>query len=324
MPIQLSAMRRGTSAALGALLLALAAAAPSASASAAATPPPPSCALGKVPSALRTALPAAVAAEQRRFDAKHTDPAARAAFGPALTPSVYGLPTVMFGLTVDRFPRNTLLAIAALADPKARTVVAPNHDTLYTVSQIDLSSEPLVLEAPMAKRYAVVQLLDASTNALAYIGSGSDRDRPSTTVIVPRGYTGALPSGVRAARSPSRRIWLLGRTLVDSDADRPAARALMGEYTMTPLAAWLNGARTAPTILDAFPARPPVVPPAGAAFFDALGRSLGDDAIAPPADACALKYFARAGIGPGRTPSAAAGSGIATALAAAPTAGLRV
>jgi hypothetical protein len=309
-------MRRGTPAALGALLLALAVAAPANAA-------PPSCALGKPPTALKKALPDAIAAEQRRFDAKESDSGARDAFGAAVSAYLYGLPTVMFGLTVDRFPRNTLLAIAQLADPKSQTVVAPNHDTLYTVSQIDLSDGPLVLEAPSAKRYAVVQLLDSSTDAIGYIGSGSDRDKPSTTVIVPAGYTGELPSGVRVVRSPSTRIWLLGRTLLDGEADRPAARALMGSYTLTPLAAWMAGTRAAPTILEEFPARPPVVAPTGVAFFDALGKALTDEQ-APAADACALKYFATAGIGPGTTPSAGSDAKVTGALSAAAAAGLRI
>jgi hypothetical protein len=283
----------------------------------------PSCALGKVPSALKKAVPDTVAAEQRRFDATETSQKGRDAFAAGVAAYVYGLPTVLFGGTVERFPRNSLLAIARLADPSSQTVVAPNHDTLYTVSRIDLSDGPLVLDAPAAKRYAVVQLLDSWTNALAYIGSGANRRRASTTVIVPRGYSGPLPAGARVVRSPSTLLWLLGRTLVDGDADRPAARALMGRYTLTPLAAWTAGARTPPTILDQFPARPPVEAPPGLAFFDALGRALAVDP-APAADACALASFATAGIGPGTTPSTGADPVVARALTAASAAGGRV
>jgi len=202
---------------------------------------------------------------------------------------LYGMPTVLTRLTVQTFPKNQLVGIGQLTTPATRTVVAPNHDTLYTVSQVDLSAGPVLIDAPASPdRYAVLQLLDAYTNDFAYIGSGADRDHASTTALVPPGWQGSLPAGVRVVHSPTKLVWLLGRTLIDSAADLPAAKALLAQYGLTPL----GGQRTPELVLPAFPGRPPVVLPKGAAFFDALRTALAADP--PPAsDACALKAFSR-------------------------------
>ena len=259
----------------------------------------------------------------RRFDA---GPVARRTYAAGLAAYVYGLPPVMLHRTVETFPRNALVAIAKLADETTDSIVAPNHDTLYSVGWIDLSAGPLILETPpTAGRYAVVQLLDAFTNAAAYVGDGARGPRGERVALVPPGFTGALPPGVRAIRMPTSTAWLLGRTLVDAGpADLAVARALLARYRLTPLADYVAGRRTEPLLLDDFPAdRRPVVAPRGLAFFDALGADLAKDR--PPArDACALGAFAAAGIGPGRTPGQDTTSARRRALEAAAADGPRL
>ncbi len=286
----------------------------------AAAAPLPACALGEQPAAVRGAVAAALEHERRRYDGPRTG-----AFVTGIAAWLYGSPILALRATAERFPTNTLVGIGALADPTTRTVVSPNHDTLYSVSRLDLSQGPLVIDAPASpRRYSVVQLLDTATNAFAYVGSRRDRDRASSTALVPPGWRGSLPEGVRLVRSPSRLVLLLGRTLVDDRADLAEAAALLRRYALTPLAAWTAGERRAATVLGAFPpGQRPVEVPGGAAFFDALGAALAADPP-PRRDACALRAFARAGIGPGRAPGTAAGAGLRRALAAAPAAGSRV
>jgi hypothetical protein len=77
-------------------------------------------------------------------------------------------------------------------------------------------------------------------------------------------------------------------------------------------------------ILPDFPAgRTPVAVPADAGFFDELAQDLAADP--PPArDACAIRAFAKAGIGAGKTPSTTLTGVDAQALSAAGKAGRRV
>jgi hypothetical protein len=247
-------------------------------------------------------------------------PAARRAYAAGLAAYVYGLPPVMLRRTVQTFPRNAMVSIAKLADESTDSIVAPNHDTLYSVGWIDLSAGPLVLETPpTGGRYAVIQLLDAYTNAAAYVGDGARGARGERVALVPPGFTGALPEGVRAIRMPTPTAWLLGRTLVDADsADMAAGRALLGRYSLTPLADYVAGRRAAPLILDDFPKdRAPVRPPTGPAFFGELDAILSSDP--PPAgDRCALRAFAAAGVGPGAAPTGARGAAVRAAAADGP------
>jgi hypothetical protein len=288
------------------------------------------CALGRLPAPVRAWLPKAIAVRERRFAASLEGVSgserarAEALFARGAAAYLYGMPTVLVRRTVERFGLNLLVGIGELATPETRTVVLPNHDTLYSVSRLDLGTGPLMIDAPATGgRYSVLQLLDAYTNIAGYVGSGSERDHDRTVAVVPPGWRGSLPPDVRVIRSPTKLVWLLGRTLVDGQDDLAAATELIGGYSLTPLAAWLTGERNPAIVLPAFPDTPPVELPRGVAFYDALGGALAADPP-PSRDDCALRAFARAGIGPGLTPSASSDPIVIEALQAAARAGDRL
>ena len=121
------------------------------------------------------------------------------------------------------------MSIAALTDPTVRTVVLPNHDTTYTVGRVQLSGGARVLDVPdTAGRYYVIQLLDAYSNTFAYVGRRTTGTRPGSYAIVPPGFTGTLPAGVKRIQSPTNLVWVLGRTLVQDAADMPAVATAHG------------------------------------------------------------------------------------------------
>jgi hypothetical protein len=292
---------------------------------------PPACALGRL-SASDNRLVLSVLAQQRALFLRSlpnlTPAAARsagAAFVTDLAAWVYGFPTVIVRRTILTFPRNQMVSIAKLADTSTQTVVAPNHDTLYSVGQIDLSGGPIVIHTPAhPARYSVLQLTDGFTDVAAYLGDGAATRTGETAVLVAPGWRGALPAGITVVRPATKLLWLLGRTLVTGTADQPAAAHLLSQYSVTPLAAYLAGTRQAPLLLPGFPSgRKPVTVPSDASYFDELGRDLAADPP-PGRDACALGAFARAGIGAGRTPSLALSGLRARALSAAAHAGRTV
>jgi hypothetical protein len=218
-----------------------------------------------------------------------------------------------------------MVSIARLADTNTQSIVAPNHDTLYSVAQIDLSAGPIVIRTPpTARRYSVIQLTDAFTNAAAYIGDGSAARTGEAAAIVPPGWRGALPAGLRVVRPETKLLWLLGRTLATNTADQAAAVRLLSQYSVTPLAKYIAGTRNPPLILADFPTgRKPVTVPADVSFFDELASDLGADP-APARDACAIRAFNEVGIGAGKIPSARPARLDREALAAAAEAGRRV
>jgi hypothetical protein len=207
---------------------------------------------------------------------------------------VYGFAPVSIAQTTQRFPENSLIGIAALTNPDTRTVVLPNHDTTYTVARLQLSQGPRVLDVPDTHgRYYVIQLLDAYSNTFAYVGRRTTGTKPGSYAIVPPGFKGTLPAGVKRIQSPTNLIWVLGRTLVRDQADMSAVADLMAGYKITALDAWTTGQRQNPLVLGMFPTTAPVVIPKGAAFFAQLDVILETDPP-PQRDACATKVIERA------------------------------
>ena len=311
-----ASMRR--SAVLAAIFTLLAAAAPPHSA--AARPSVPACALGGGDAALQSFYAQQLERAERRFGGSR---AARRTFATGVAAYVYGLAPVAVRQTVQRFPENQLVSIGTLVNPDIRTVVFPNVDTTYTLGRLNLAKAPQVIDVPdTAGRYYVIQLLDAYSNTFAYIGRRTTGTRAGSLAIVPRGYTGAVPAGLRVIESPTNLIWVLGRTLVRSAADLPAATRVMSGYSVTELGSWAAG-RQPPIVLSAFPASPALPVPRNLTVFDALGVALAENP--PPAgDGCALEAFTAAGIGPGRAPSLETTGAIRAALEASPRAALDI
>ena len=295
-----------------AIVVLLLAAVSGASAAAAREPSATACALGTSAKDLKGFFASELAKAER-----HVPKPQRATFAAGVAAYVYGLAPISVYETTQRFPENQLVSIAALTDPTVRTVVLPNHDTTYTVGRLQLAGGPRVLDVPdTAGRYYVIQLLDAYSNTFAYVGRRTTGTRAGSYAVVPPGFKGSLPAGVKRIESPTNLVWVLGRTLVQDAADMPAVAALMGGYRFTALDAWTAGQRTNPLVLGAFPTVATVEIPKGLAYFAKLGEILASDP-APKRDACALKAFAKAGIGPGESPTD-------QALVAAVRAGKRV
>ena len=150
-----------------------------------------------------------------------------------------------------------------------RDIVTPANDLLYSNAWVDLRRGPVVLEMPPPTgRYFVVELLDVYTNNFKNIGT---RNVPAEgarfALIGPQQADGDAPAGTVAVRCPTSLVWLLGRVLVDGEADVPAARdfqagfRLDGSPTIEPpacVADWQAGGDAA---ID---------------FFANLGRALND------------------------------------------------
>jgi hypothetical protein len=198
-------------------------------------------------------------------------------------------------------PVNTFSNVPVFADASARTVVAPNTDTLYSIAHLDLGKGPLVLSHPkMGRRYFSFAMLDPYTNVIATPGTREDGGRAARILVRWTGRPGRLGRRTfdRVVTSPSRRVWVIGRTLAGDAADQRRAFALMRRYRI----AHLNGfERRFPK--DCKPGAPTTAPTPtdGAGFVAALDRALAENP--PPArDAPLLRALAPYGIGPGLSP----------------------
>lgn len=134
-------------------------------------------------------------------------------------------------------PFNLLYSTPKLLGPEDDKVVSPNNDTFYSHALLDLRSEPQVLQVPAVEgRYYSFQLVDMRTNNLEYIGTRATGKQAGRYLITGPDWQGEVPSGFSGViRSPSRVLFLLGRTEVKGEADQAAAAQVLKGYSLQPL-----------------------------------------------------------------------------------------
>ena len=215
---------------------------------------------------------------------------------------------------------NQFSHIRRLTNPADKTVVAPNHDTLYSIAWLNLVPQPVVVHMPVVKhRFIVLELLDPYTTNFANIGAVGRP--PGNYAVVPPGWHGHLPTGVHLLRSPYTRVWIIGRTYIRNAADTPNVVRVQNELSITPLSRWgqhwsLPRPRHPRRISIKYTVPGTQTGDDPMAFFNALGDQLR--AFPPPAaDRPLLAQLATVGVGPGLHP------GSNPALAAATRQGLR-
>jgi hypothetical protein len=211
-------------------------------------------------------------------------------------------------------PVNRFNHFRKLADAKDRTVVLPNSDTLYSMAWIDLRHGPQVIHTKKGtKRFHVLELMDPWSENFANIGSPRGARPDGDYLVVTKKWKGKKPKGLKLLRSPYNRIWIIGRTLVKSQADLPNVHKVQNTFRITPLKKW-NPKRPyaykypKPKHVDRTK-NEAHIPGTGegedpAAYFDALGDQL--KRFPPPArdKAMLAKLKKGLGIGPGLHPVA--------------------
>lgn len=138
-------------------------------------------------------------------------------------------------------PINTLYTMPTLASPSRSNALEStgNHDTLYSVGWLDLSTGPEVLHVPdMAGRYYAVQFTDPWGTDFAYVGRRTTGTQAGDYLISGPGWNGTVPNGLTQIVAPNNTVLLIGRTLVESDSDLATAYALAKQMRLTPLNKW--------------------------------------------------------------------------------------
>ncbi len=168
-------------------------------------------------------------------------------FWPRLMLYVYKRALLVKGFGEGPIPVNTLytepqklFAEPLTSQPASGSnlmTVGVNHDTLMTVGWLDLSRGPLVLHVPdMKDRYYSVQFTDPSKNInFAYVGKRTTGTKAGDYLITGPGWNGQVPSGMKQISSPNNSVLVLGRVLVESDSDLPAAYGLAKQIQLAPL-----------------------------------------------------------------------------------------
>jgi hypothetical protein len=139
-----------------------------------------------------------------------------------------------------RGPMGQIIKLREYPDAAFRDVTAPNADTLYTTSFLDVGKEPWVLSVPDLKgRYFLLPMLDGWTNVFQVPGKRTTGTEPQTYAITGPGWKGSLPAGVKGYRSPTSIVWLLGRIYcTGTPADYAEVHKLQDEFKLVPLSSY--------------------------------------------------------------------------------------
>ncbi|MEN5070066.1 DUF1254 domain-containing protein [Stenotrophomonas sp. TWI1183] len=163
---------------------------------------------------------------------------------------VFGLPLVYIGTQTDvtthvtkpdatRAPINQFVHYRAFPDADNKTIVGLNVDTLYSLAQVDLSKEPMVLSVPpMGNRFWIMQIIDAWNNVPHAPGSRSVGAKGGDFALVGPSWTGTLPEGLTELRIPTNLAAIGGRTYTAGPQDYSAVHALQDKYRLIPVSQW--------------------------------------------------------------------------------------
>lgn len=126
-----------------------------------------------------------------------------------------------------RTPINQYQHGKRLLDHRARTVTAPNNDTVYSSARLDLRHGPVVVTMPrVEQRYYSLQFMNAYTDNIALPGSRTHGAGPMKIAVVGPGWQGALPEHDQKISADTNDLWLLVRILVDGEGDLPRVAAI--------------------------------------------------------------------------------------------------
>lgn len=139
-------------------------------------------------------------------------------------------------------PFNQFSHAKAFAPADFKVVVRPNVDTLYSMANLDLGSEPLVVSVPATDRYFMLTMQSLWTDVFAAPGTRTTgRNRMREFLVVGPRWQGEVPPGLEIIRSPTRIAVIGGRTQTNGVADYENVHAIQQRYKVTPLSAWGKG-----------------------------------------------------------------------------------
>lgn len=127
-----------------------------------------------------------------------------------------------------------------LADHHYQGGGTPSNDTIYSTAWVHVDKEPIILSHPdMGDRYFSFHFTKVTSDILDVVSSQSTGSKSGHFALVPQGFNGELPQGVKALKT-AQGAWylLLARTMVKDQSDFAAVKLLQQQYQLTPLSYW--------------------------------------------------------------------------------------
>jgi hypothetical protein len=194
--------------------------------------------------------------------------------------------------TSYRAPLNQIGWARELATAAAKDMPTANNDTLYMSAVVQLD-EPFILSVPDTHdRYYVVNVFNMWQELQHYVGRRTTGTHPGRYAIVPPGWKGSLPAGVKRLDVSTSKAWLWGRLRIAEGEDIAPVLALQKQFSLVPLSA-LRKSKV--SLKEAVLPPLPAIAGDDLGFLAHLGAVLKDNAIKPQ-DAALFGQFARIGL----------------------------
>lgn len=250
--------------------------------------------------------------ETRATDAKSEE---NWAYSVGVQNYVFGLPLTVFereySLRLDpaevekakkyapAAPLNQVGHMKALATADDVMPYTPNNDTVYSGAVLDVRDQPVILTVPtITDRYWSVEVADAYTNNLFYLGTRATGGMGGDHAFVGPNWQGTLPAGVREHRVPTNGVMAAIRigVIPGDTADLSRVNALQEQFTLTSLSNWSDPAKHGQAVAPK-QARPHYT--GELAYFQTLADLLTENPP-PPGNEAAVEVLRRGGITVGK------------------------
>jgi len=213
---------------------------------------------------------------------------------------------VELGQAIGRGPMNVFTHVPIFPPADFRDIVRPNFDTLYSITWLDLTKEPMVVAAPDTQsRYYLLPMLDMWTDVFASPGKRTTGTGAGRFAVVPPDWRATLPEGVERIDAPTPYVWIVGRTQTNGSKDYEAVHKVQAGYTITPLSQWGKAPEPVKPSID--PAvdmkTAPMIQVAGMSAVDYFGYAAELLKVNPPhiTDQPIIARMRRIGIEPGKS-----------------------
>lgn len=164
---------------------------------------------------------------------------------------VYAYPLMLTHATVQKLsnvaapvpgstagPANQFHHARAFPNPDSKIVIRTNVDTLYSAAVLDLKAEPMVLSVPASDRYFMLPMLSLWTDVFAVPGTRTTgKNTAREFLVVGPQWRGSAPAGLEMIRSPTRYVWVIGRTQTNGVADYANVHKVQDAMKLRPLSA---------------------------------------------------------------------------------------
>jgi hypothetical protein len=181
---------------------------------------------------------------------------------------------------------------------KYRDGGAPNNDTYYSISWLDVSNEPIILShGDITDRYFTFEIASFNSDNFAYVGTRTTGTKAGSFAIVGPNWKGELPAGVtKLTTSPTNQVLIFGRTAVKGPADSTNAFKVQDTYKLTPLSLWGKADAVVPENHNVLPPFNPKTDPL--ADWKTINRAMIKNPPLPQ-HALLMELYKKVGIGPG-------------------------